>query len=146
MRDFVVLSLKTGVRKGEIVALCDGKVAVSDDGQWLLLLADVTKTRKGRNVPLNNMAREAALRLQGSGIYSRRRFEMVRTMAKREVFSGDPNAVFHDRRHTAATTLVNDLAVPTVMVAELLDHASLSTTARYAHAKSDALLDTVVRM
>ena len=46
MREFVVLSLKTGVRKGEIVALCDGKVAVSEDGQWLLLSADVTKTRK----------------------------------------------------------------------------------------------------
>ena len=146
MRDFVVLSLKTGVRKGEIVALCDGKVAVSDDGQWLLLSADVTKTRKGRNVLLNDMAREAALRLQGSGIYSRRRFAMAWAMAKREVFSGDPNAVFHVCRHTAATTLVNDLAVPTVMVAELLGHASLSTTARYAHAKSDALLDIVVRM
>ncbi len=146
MRDFVVLSLKTGVRKGEIVALCDGKVAVSKGGQWLLLSADVTKTRKGRNVPLNDMVREAALRLQGSGIYSRRRFEMAWAMAKREVFGGDPDAVFHICRHTAATTLVNDLAVPTVMVAELLGHASLSTTARYAHAKSDALLDIVGRM
>ena len=107
VRDFVVLSLKTGVRKGEIVALCDGKVEVSEDGQWLMLSADVTKTRKGRNVPLNNMAREAALRLQGSGIYSRRRFEMAWAMAKREVFAGDPDAVFHVCRHTAATTLVN---------------------------------------
>ena len=146
MRDFVVLSLKTGVRKGEIVALCDGKVAVSDDGQWLLLSADVTKIRKGRNVPLNDMAREAALRLQGSGIYSRRRFAMALAMAKREVFAGDPDAVFHVCRRTAAMTLVNDLAVSTVMVAELLGHASQSTTARYAHAKSDALLDIVGRM
>ena len=32
--------------------------------------ADVTKTRKGRNVPLNKMAREAALRLAGSGAYT----------------------------------------------------------------------------
>ena len=67
-------------------------------------------------------------------------------MAKREMFAGDPDAVFQVCRHTAATTLVNDLAVPTVMVAELLGHASLSTTARYAHAKSDALLDMVGRI
>ena len=67
-------------------------------------------------------------------------------MAKREVFAGDPDAVFHVCRHTAATTLGNDLAVPTVMVAELLGHASLSTAARYAHAKPDALLDIVGRM
>ena len=67
-------------------------------------------------------------------------------MAKREVFGGDPDAVFHVCRYTAATTLVNDLTVPTVMVAELLGHASLSTTARYAHAKPDAPLDIYGRM
>ena len=47
------------------------------------------------------------------------------------MFRGDKSAVYHVCRHTAATTLVNDLAVPTVIVADILGHASLSTTQRY---------------
>ena len=66
-------------------------------------------------------------------------------MAKLEVFAGDPAAVFHVCRHTAATTLVNDLSVPTVMLVESLNHASLSTTAPCAHAKPNTLLDIVGR-
>ena len=49
MADMVIVSLKTGARKGEVVALIDGEVAISDCGQWLMLTPEVTKTNKARN-------------------------------------------------------------------------------------------------
>ena len=146
MADMVIVSLKTGARKGEVVALIDGEVAISDCGQWLVLTPEVTKTNKARNLPLNDVSRAAAQRLAGTGVYSKRKFERAWAKAQRDVFRGDASAVFHVCRHTAATTLVNDLAVPTVIVADILGHSSLSTTARYAHSKPDALLDIASRM
>jgi len=146
MADMVIVSLKTGARKGEVVALIEGEVAISDCGQWLMLTPEVTKTSKARNLPLNDVSRAAAQRLAGTGVYSKRKFEKAWAKAQRDVFRGDKSAVYHVCRHTAATTLVNDLAVPTVIVADILGHASLSTTARYAHSKPDALLDIASRM
>ena len=46
----------------------------------------------------------------------------------------------------ASITQRNGRAVPTVIVADILGHASLATTARYAHSKPDALLDIASRM
>ena len=146
MADMVTVSLKTGMRKGEVVALVDGEVEVSECGQWIVLSAAITKTSKERIVPLNDEARAAAHRLAGTGVYSKRKFEQAWAKAQRDVFRGDKTAVYHVCRHTAATTLVNDLSVPTVMVAQMLGHASLSTTQRYCHAKPDALLDIASRM
>ena len=141
MADMVTFSLKTGARKGEVVALIDGEVKLSDCGQWVTLTAEVTKTSRERMLPLNDEARAAARRLAGSGVYSKRKFEQAWAKAQRDVFRGDKSAVYHVTRHTCASTLVNDLGVPTVMVAELLGHASLATTMKYCHARPDALLD-----
>ena len=68
MADMVIVSLKTGARKGEVVALIDGEVAISDCGHWLVLTPEVTKTNKGRNLPLNDVSRAAAQRLAGTGV------------------------------------------------------------------------------
>ena len=133
-------------RKGEVVALIEGEVAISDCGQWLMLTPEVTKTNKARNLPLNDVSRAAARRLAGAGVYGKRKFERAWAKAQRDVFCGDASTVYRVCRRTAATILVNDLSVPTFMVANILCHASLSTTARYAHSKPDALPDIASRM
>ena len=46
----------------------------------------------------------------------------------------------------AATTWLNDPSLPTVVVADILAHAGLSTTGRYAHSKPDAVPDIASRM
>jgi len=149
MRDMLVLSLKTGVRRGEIVALGEGRAKLSNDGHWLMLPSDVTKTNKSRNVPLGNQdAREAAQRLAATlgQHYSKRKFEQAWAKAQRDVGKGDRTFVFHVARHTCASYLANDLQINTVVIAEMLGHASLTTTSRYIHAKPDALLDISKRM
>jgi hypothetical protein len=45
----------------------------------------------------------------------------------------------------ATITQRNGRAVPTVILADILSHASLSITARYAHSMPDALLDIASR-
>ena len=56
MTDMFVLALKTGMRKGEIIALGEGRASISQCGEWIELPpAEVTKTNKGRNVPITNV-------------------------------------------------------------------------------------------
>ena len=67
-------------------------------------------------------------------------------MLKREYARDDDTYVFHVTRHTAASKMANDLAVPTVTIAEALGHSSLKTTQKYVHAKPDTLADISLRM
>ena len=54
MRDMVFLALKTGMRKGEIVALGQGRATISMCGDWIELPAAVTKTGKARLVSIKH--------------------------------------------------------------------------------------------
>ena len=59
MTDMFVLALKTGMRKGEVVALGQGRASIKC-GEWIELPPEVTKTNKGRNVPIVNADAHAA--------------------------------------------------------------------------------------
>ena len=149
MADMVTLATKTGMRKGEIVALGEGRATLSLCGRWINLPAEVTKTGKERNVPLGNEeAHRAAHRLADAlgSHYSKKAFEYRWGLCKRELARNDDTFVFHVTRHTAASRMANDLEIPTVMIAEMLGHQSLSTTQKYVHAKPDALQAISARM
>ena len=149
MHDMVVLALKTGMRKGEVVALGEGLCPISDCGKWIFLPPEVTKTNKGRNVAITHPdAKAAAYRLRDglAGEYSKKRFESRWGLLKREYARNDDAYVYHVCRHNAASRMANELQVPTVIVAEALGHSSLSTTQRYVHAKPDVLADIGARM
>jgi len=149
MADMVTLATKTGMRKGEIVALGEGRATISLCGRWINLPAEVTKTSKERNVPISNEeAHRAAHRLADAMAkhYSKKAFEYRWSLCKREIARDDDTFVFHVTRHTAASRMANDLEVPTVIIAEALGHASLATTQKYVHAKPDTLLDISARM
>jgi len=149
MHDMVLLALKTGMRKSEILAVGEGTATITDCGKWIDLPAAVTKTAKARMVAIANPdAKKAAQRLAKglAGAYTKKRFDYRWELLKREYARNDDTYVFHVTRHTAASKMANDLQVPTVIVAKALGHSSLSTTAKYVHAKDDTLADISARM
>lgn len=149
MADMVTLALKTGMRKGEIVALGEGRAKISLCGNWINLPAEVTKTSKERNVAINNEeAHRAAHRLADAlgRHYTKKAFEYRWGLLKREYARADDTYVFHVTRHNAASRMANELEVPTVIIADFLGHASLATTQRYVHSKPTTMLDISARM
>ena len=78
MRDMIFLALKTGMRKGEIVALGTGEATITSCGEWIDLPGKVTKTSKARMVSIKNKDTQAAARrlVEGlAGEYTDKRFE-----------------------------------------------------------------------
>ena len=149
MTDMFVLALKTGMRKGEILALGQGRASISDCGKWIELPPEVTKTNKGRNVPINNAdAHACASRIATDLLnhYTKKKFEHRWSLVKREYGRDDDTFVFHVTRHNAASRMANELKVPTLIVAQVLGHQSISTTQRYVHAKPDTMLDISAQM
>jgi integrase len=148
LKDMFVLALKTGMRKGEVLALGEGAATISDCGNWVVLPAEVTKTGVERFVPIKNAeANKAARRLyNGLSDYTKKRFDYRWGRIQRDVGRNDKHFVFHVTRHTAATRMANDLAVNTVVIARYLGHASLKTTQKYVKAKPDTLLDISAQM
>ena len=151
MADMVTLSCNSGMRKGEILAISDKRVTLSDDGLWLFLPKEVTKTNEDREVPLNAKAQAAYHRLmeqQPGGFravdqYSHRIFYRAWNKVVRDVGKGDVHFVFHVCRHTAATRLANDAKVNSFLIGDILGHKNERTTRRYVHMKAQTALDAV---
>lgn len=149
MADMVTLALKTGMRKGEIVALGEGTATITTNGDWIHLPASITKTGKERFVAISNTDACIAAHRLAKGLalhYSKRAFEYRWSLCKREYARDDDTFVFHVTRHTAASRMANELEVPTVIIAQALGHASLKTTQKYVHAKPDTLQSISERM
>lgn len=141
--DFIRLALHTGCRKNELLKLEWKRVDLH--ANLLYLETHHTKTRKRRAVPLNQEARAALLnrarfRAQhcptspwvfcdegGKRIANvRRAFETACRRVGLEDFH------IHDLRHTCAAWLVS-AGVALAEVRDLLGHASITMTERYAH-------------
>lgn len=145
--DFLRLGLHTGMRKGEMLGLEWSRV---DLGANLVYLGAINqKNGKLGSVPLNSEAREAIL--------SRARFRAsycpgspwvfahedgTRIGSIRTAFEGASRRAGihdfhpHDLRHTCAAWLVQG-GVSLREVAELLRHADIRVTMRYAHLSPD---------
>lgn len=144
MADMCLLAVKTGMRKGEILALGDGRAYISDDGQWIYLPAAVTKTSKDRYVPIKHPDANAAARRLVDSLadnYTRKKFEQRWDKCKREYGRNNEHYVFHLLRHTAISRMANDLDINTAVIAEVVGHSNVSTTQRYVHAKDSKLLE-----
>jgi integrase len=147
----VLLAVHTGMRKGEILGLEWERVDLSSSRLTLLQ----TKNGKPRGVPINRAVYEALIALapqavqrtgllfrRGNGVawgQIRRAFESAVTTAGLTGFR------FHDLRHTAASHLVMSGA-SLQEVKELLGHADLSMTLRYAHLSPAHLRGAVERL
>jgi integrase len=137
----VLLAINTGMRRGEIFTLT--WQCVDTQKRQITVLGEHTKSGKTRHIPMNNEAvgvieRWRAQSENTNGIVFpnpktgerlvdiKKRWKTILEMA------GINDFRFHDLRHTFASKLVMK-GVPLNTVRELLGHASLDMTLRYAH-------------
>jgi len=146
VREFVVIGINTGMRLGEIRSLDAGNIEHDENGTWLVL--EKTKNGDDRRVPANVAVLEALENLSNdpSCHFENHPFYAVMDAARRAVAPNDKSFVFHSLRHTAASTMANDLQINTILIARLLGHKSLKTTEGYVHVKGDAAADVGAAM
>lgn len=129
----VLLALNTGLRRGELTQLRWGDIDLK--GKRLTVRAGYAKSGQARHIPLNSEAlavlKTYAKQHSGDGVLFavqslKKAWEGLVTAAKLEDFH------FHDLRHTFASKLVM-AGVDLNTVRELMGHADISMTLRYAH-------------
>ena len=156
LADFVRLALHTGMRRGEMLGLEWCRV----DLQARLIHLEATQTKNGkrRSVPINAEAYAAILlrmrfrsqhcpgspwvfcHKNGARVQSiRRSFTTACRRADIEDFH------IHDLRHTCAAWLVS-AGVPLPEVRDLLGHATVKMTERYAHLAPENIRAAVAKL
>ncbi len=138
LNTMVVVSLNTGLRRNEIFSLEWTDV---EDG-WITVRSSNAKSGKARYVPLNKRARQAlgdwSDGMERKGLV----FPSPKTSGRMDNCNSLWEAVlekaeienfrWHDMRHTFVSNLVM-AGVDLNTVKELLGHADLKMTLRYAH-------------
>lgn len=153
MTPLVILSLKTGMRRGELFDLTWDAIDLPNN--VVTAHGDTTKSSKTRHIPLSPKAIEAIenWRRQAPNKTGRvfpaddgGRLDNVRNSwstilekARIESFR------WHDMRHDFASKLVMR-GVPLNTVRELCGHADLNTTLRYAHLAPDHKADAIAML
>ncbi|MEM2002602.1 MAG: tyrosine-type recombinase/integrase [Candidatus Methanomethylicaceae archaeon] len=138
------LMLATGMRIGEALSLRAEDIFVEDGKVFLKVIG---KGSKERIVPV--LDREVAKKLVELKRKKGRIFEIEQSTALwwawRIKKRTGINFRSHRLRHTVATTLLRQ-GVPIDVVQEVLGHASISTTRRYAKTSSEAILKLAVKL
>jgi site-specific recombinase XerD len=137
LRVGILVSLHTGLRKGELVKLEWSHVNLEHG--FLTVVAEHAKSGKQRHIPLNTEAlaalkawkpqahaRHVFLSRNGTTLTQFAGWDTLRAAAKIEQFR------WHDLRHTFASRLVQRGA-PLNTVRELMGHSDIRMTLRYAH-------------
>ena len=144
LRPIVELALHTGLRAGELLPL---KWEQIRDG-FLYVEAGMAKGGKGRAVPLNNRALEILHdqrqkhQLRSPHVFGRRFGSVRKSFGGALRRAGISDFRFHDLRHTFASRLVRR-GVPLRAVQEILGHADIRMTMRYAHLAPGDLKEAV---
>jgi len=154
-KDIVEFAVNTGLRQMEILNL--HKRQFNEQDRMIILdnRYHTTKSRKIRNMPLNNRALEIVARrvedekgeliftLDGVRILQDNLQDKFRKYV--EAAELNPKLTFHSLRHTFASWLVQK-GVSIYEVSKLLGHADIKTTQIYAHLRSDDLRNAVERL
>jgi integrase len=137
-RPLLIAAIHTGMRRGELFNLRWPDIDLSNR----ILYVRQSKSGKQRAIPIDqtfyDVLRALPSRFQKGYVFpspSKQGFPMVElkhTFRRLAKSAGIENVRFHDLRHTFASHLVmNGVDIRTVQ--ELLGHASLTMTMRYAH-------------
>ncbi|MCU0808870.1 MAG: site-specific integrase [Candidatus Contendobacter sp.] len=140
---FIRLALHTGMRRGELLSLEWARVDFSAN---LIHLAGInTKSGKRRSIPLNATARAALINRAGfrashcpnapwvfCNAGGQRIASIKRSFNTACRRAGLVDFHIHDLRHTCAAWLIS-AGVALAEVRDLLGHASITMTERYAH-------------
>jgi len=156
LHDFISLALYTGCRSQEMLGLTWSRVNLQAD--IFYLEADQTKSGKCRSIPLNRIARSAiqrrarfrALHCEDSPwVFCNRKGERIQSVKKSFATAcknaGIEDFRIHDMRHTCAAWLVSAGAA-LAEVRDLLGHASITMTERYAHLSPENVRNAVGRL
>jgi integrase len=135
LRTLIVAALNTGMRRGELLSLQWNAV----DFDQRTITVQYSKSGRMRHIPMNEVlwktlhdARPADARGAVFTYKSASISDVKTAFLKSVARSGIRVCRFHDLRHTFATRLVL-AGVDLATVKELLGHASITTTMRYAH-------------
>ena len=145
----VLLSLNTGIRRGEVFNLKWSDVNFQT--KTLTVQGETAKSGETRHIPLNAEALDALKQWKKQSGDSaqifpgrlRERLDNIKT-SWRALMTGAKikDFRFHDLRHSFASKLVMH-GVPLNTIRELLGHADLTTTLRYAHLAPDHKAEAV---
>jgi len=153
MVDYVIISLDTGLRQGEVINLrfgdCDDrKVTVWGRG----LQKQRTKSGKSRSVPLTTRAKDIiARRLENAADKRGKVFATLKVSSIQHYWGrfteavdlqDDPAFVPHILRHEFCSRLA-DQDINASVIKELAGHSSLIVTQRYIHVRAEALMSAI---
>ena len=150
MTPLITLSLKTGMRRGELFDL--DWSCVDLDKKVITVRGETSKSSKTRHIPLSPTAHQTLVEwLQQAPVPDGLvfpaddggRLDNVKTSWNSILMkAGIEKFRWHDMRHDFASKLVMN-GVPLNTVRELCGHANLNTTLRYAHLAPDHKADAV---
>lgn len=150
MTPLVTLSLKTGMRRGELFDVEWGDVDLSN--KVITVRGETAKSSKTRHIPLSPAAFDALsswkkqTKLLSGRVFPAKdggRLDNVKkSWASILKSAGIQSFRWHDMRHDFASQMVMK-GVPLNTVRELCGHADLNTTLRYAHLAPDHKADAV---
>ena len=145
----VLLSMNTGMRRGELLALRWTNVDMV--GKQVTIEGSTAKSAQTRHVPLNTEALDVLQRWKAQASHDpdprvipintgfKTAWAALLVRAKITKFR------WHDLRHHFASRLVQ-AGVPLNTVRELLGHASMAMTLRYAHLAPDQKAEAVAKL
>lgn len=142
----VLVSMNTGLRRGELLSLCWTDIDL--DTRMLTVRAEHAKNARQRHVPLNDEAWSALRRWHIQTDGQGRVFEPRDIKTAWLGVLGKAGIVgfrFHDLRHHFASKLVM-ASVDLNTVRELLGHADIKMTLRYAHLAPAHLAAAVAKL
>ena len=143
IHDMMLLSLRTGMRMGEIRALGRGDIFISNDENWIVLPGPFVKNKTGREVPIAHPeTRAAAKRLAAtlSDDFCAKTFYRWWSKARNLIGKGDPSFTFHVARHTCLTNMSDKLNKNAFTIAKLAGHKNLQTSQKYIHNRDESML------
>jgi integrase len=143
----VLLSMNTGLRRGELLALRWESIDFSR--RILTVEGGTAKNRQTRHVPLNDEAIGLLNRWREQTSGGRRIFDVSTgfrtTWPKLLKRANTTKFRWHDLRHHFASRLVQ-LGVPLNTVRDLLGHSSVAMSLRYAHLAPDQRREAVAKL
>ncbi|MFN7948251.1 MAG: site-specific integrase [Blastocatellia bacterium] len=152
IQQIATVGLNTGMRLSEILTLEWSDVDL--EAGVIHVRAENTKTKRRRNLPVNQEVRDALLLLPTAeqserrgrvfeGAYASGFTSQLFALAADNI--GLDDVTFYTLRHTFATRL-KDAGVDPFTISNLMGHSGLAMTSRYVHASSDKMAEAVKRL
>lgn len=151
LKPAVLLARNTGMRRGEMLALRWSDIDLKY--RFIFVRSETAKGAKHRKIPLNNTATNTLTqwKRQAHAVYvfsiggNAPLQDLKKSWGSLLRRAGLTNFRWHDLRHDFASKLVMN-GVDLNTVRELLGHASISTTLRYAHLAPEHKAEAVAKL